>query len=342
MRIRINMATTVTGAFNTFQKDIVNLDSSTTINARSSRNWLLEQIAKFPDKNSNFPILYPDINIAFGSFARKTKTRPLDDIDLMVGISADGCYYSENSWDDIKLCFPDNYTGKLKNYADTRNSSYLSSTRITNAFKTELGNISQYSSAEIKRDGEAATLKLVGYSWNFDIVPCFFTKPDIFGNTYYLIPNRNGGWKKTDPRLDRDRLSTVNQNQSGNVLNVIRILKYWKQEKRVNIGSYLLEAMVLYYYESRSNNTCTQYVDLELENVFNHLANSILNTVADPKNIQTNINDIDYYDRYSLSEKFKKFAQLSNEARQLENDQKIERSINKWKEVFGDNFPDYG
>jgi hypothetical protein len=48
----------------------------------------------------------------------------------MVGISADGCYYSENSWDDINLCFPDSYTGKLKNYADTRNSSYLSSTRL--------------------------------------------------------------------------------------------------------------------------------------------------------------------------------------------------------------------
>ena len=72
------------------------------------------------------------------------------------------------------------------------------------------------------------------------------------------------------------------------------------------------------------------------------MANSILNTLADPKKIQNNINDFDYYDRYSLSEKFKKFAQLSNEARQLEIDQKIERSINKWKEVFGDNFPDYG
>lgn len=100
--------------------------------------------------------------------------------------------------------------------------------------------------------------------------------------------------------------------------------------------------MVLYYYESKSNNTCSKYVDLELENVFNYLANSILNTVADPKKIQNNINDFDYYDRDSLSEKFKKFAQLSNEARQLEIDQKIERSINKWKEVFGDNFPDYG
>lgn len=143
-------------------------------------------------------------------------------------------------------------------------------------------------------------------------------------------------------RPDRDRLSAVNQNQSGNVLNVIRILKYWKQEKRVNIGSYLLEAMILYYYESKPNNTCSEYVDLELENVFNYLANSIINTVADPKNIQSNINDIDYYSRYSLSEKFKTFAQLSRDARQLENEGKDKESINTWKKVFGYNFPDYG
>lgn len=342
MKIRINMATSVISAFNTFQKDIVNLESSMSITARASRDWLLEQISKFPDKNSYFPLLYPEINIAFGSFARKTKTRPLDDIDLMVGINADGCYYSENSWNDIKLYFPENYTGRLKNYADTRNSSYLSSTRITNAFKNELGNISQYSSADIKRDGEAATLKMVSYPWNFDIVPCFFTKPDIFGKTYYLIPNRNGGWKKTDPRLDRDRLSTVNQNQSGNVLDVIRILKYWKQAKRINMGSYLLEAMILYYYESKPNDTCSSYVDLELESVFTYLGNNILYSVADPKKIQIDINDIEYYDRYLLRDKFIRFAQLSSEARRLENEQKMKESINKWKEVFGDNFPNYG
>jgi hypothetical protein len=53
------MATTVTGAFNTFQKDIVNLDSSTSINARSSRNWLLEQISKFPDKIQIFLFYIP-------------------------------------------------------------------------------------------------------------------------------------------------------------------------------------------------------------------------------------------------------------------------------------------
>ena len=336
------MATTVVSAFNDFQKNIVNLDSTTSSTARSSRDWLLGQISKFPENNDNFPNLYPEIHIGFGSFARKTKTRPLDDIDLMVGIKADGCTYYERSWDDIELNFPENYSGKLKKYAKTLDSSALSSTRITNAFKSELSNVSQYSSAEIKRDGEAATLKLKSYTWNFDIVPCFLTSPDSDGNSYYLIPNRSGSWKKTNPKTDRDRLSAVNQNQSGNVLNVIRILKYWKQEKNVNIGSYLLEAMILYYYENKSNNTCSEYVDLELENVFNYLANSIINTVADPKNIQSNINDVEYYSRYSLSEKFKKFAQLSSDARQLEKEEKDKESINAWKKVLGDNFPDYG
>ena len=336
------MATTVVSAFNDFQKNIVNLDSTTSSTARSSRDWLLDQISKFPENNDNFPNLYPEIHIGFGSFARKTKTRPLDDIDLMVGIKADGCTYYERSWDDIELNFPENYSGKLEKYARTLDSWALSSTRITNSFRSELSNVSQYSSAEIKRDGEAATLKLKSYTWNFDIVPCFLTSPDSDGNSYYLIPNRSGSWKKTNPKTDRNRLSAVNQNQSGNVLNVIRILKYWKQEKNVNIGSYLLEAMILYYYESKSNNTCSEYVDLELENVFNYLANSITNTVADPKNIQSNINDVEYYSRYSLSEKFKKFAQLSSDARQLEKEEKHKESINAWKKVLGDNFPDYG
>lgn len=108
------MATTVISAFNDFQKNIVNLDSTTSSTARSSRNWLLDQISKFPENNDNFPNLYPEIDIGFGSFARKTKTRPLDDIDLMVGIKADGCTYYERSWDDIELKFPENYSGKLK------------------------------------------------------------------------------------------------------------------------------------------------------------------------------------------------------------------------------------
>ncbi len=39
----------------------------------------------------------------------------------------------------------------------------------------------------------------------------------------------------------------------------------------------------------------SEYVDLELENVFNYLANSIIDTVADPVKIfKVTFNDIDY------------------------------------------------
>ena len=116
------MATTVIQAFNEFLKDIVNLDSDISKTARSSRDWLIGQISKFNEKDNTFPKLYSDINIHFGSFARKTKIRELDDIDLMIGLTGQGSTYTEytdkieiNVADDAKdllnLCH--DYTNKL-------------------------------------------------------------------------------------------------------------------------------------------------------------------------------------------------------------------------------------
>ena len=78
-------------------RDFVNLDSNRTTTARSSRNWLIDQINSIASKEEDFPILYSEKNIFFGSFARNTKIRELDDIDLMICLSADGATYSENS-----------------------------------------------------------------------------------------------------------------------------------------------------------------------------------------------------------------------------------------------------
>ena len=84
------MATNVIAAFNEFLKDFVNLDPDNTATARSSRDWLLQQIDEFPSSETNFPKLYPEVHVHYGSFARRTKIRELDDIDLIVGISALG------------------------------------------------------------------------------------------------------------------------------------------------------------------------------------------------------------------------------------------------------------
>ncbi len=46
------------------------------------------------EKDDKFPVSFPAIHIAFGSFARRTKIRPLDDIDLMFGLTGQGATYT--------------------------------------------------------------------------------------------------------------------------------------------------------------------------------------------------------------------------------------------------------
>ncbi|WP_031432511.1 hypothetical protein, partial [Methylomarinum vadi] len=222
------MANTVTSAFNEFLRDIVNLDSEQVKKARSSRDWLIEEIHKFPSKNSLFPELYSERDINFGSFARRTKKRPLDDIDMMICLSARGGTYHEYSHDNIDITI-DSDVKSLKDLCNTFTNK-LNSIKVVNKFVSALSGVPQYSAlsgvpqyskADINRRQEAAVLNLTSYDWTFDIVPCFFTQEDYYGKTFYLIPNGSGVWKKTDPRIDRDSVSTINQQNNGNVLNVI-------------------------------------------------------------------------------------------------------------------------
>lgn len=86
------MAQTVNAAFAQFLTEKVNLAPDRTETARGSRDWLYEQIASFQN-DATFPVLWSGYNINYGSFARKTKIRPLDDIDMMIGLHGQGASY---------------------------------------------------------------------------------------------------------------------------------------------------------------------------------------------------------------------------------------------------------
>lgn len=125
------------------------------------------------------------------------------------------------------------------------------------------------------------------------------------------------------------------------MLNVIRVVKYWQTKKAIpTIGSYLLETMILNYYEGRDN--CSQFVDMELAGLFNYLGLHVLLTVNDHKGIQGDINHLLWEERVKVSSKFYAEATLVNEARQFEIDKEYEKSINKWSEVFSSSFPIFG
>ena len=333
------MANTVNKAFEEFMRDSVNLDPDIVSSARDSRDNLLSNIAEFSEKNGFFK-LWKDKNIQFGSFARKTKCRELDDIDLMICISADSATYSSfgRTWDNIVIIPGVNEAHKecIDDYG------YLSSTKVLNRFKKELQNVREYSRSELNRRGEAVVLNLISKDWSFDIVPCFLTSEDSYGKQYYLIPNGNGNWKKTDPAIDRDHIIQTNQSHDGKVLELIRLVKKWNKVKNVKtMPSYLLETMVINYCDSISS--LNNYIDLRFRDCLLYIANHILNNVYDLKRIQGNINDLSTDDRYTVKQKAQNDYDKACAASDFEMTQKdMNKSISKWGEIFGSDFPTYG
>lgn len=338
MSTAVAQATTVNASFNSFLSDTVNLDPDETKLARSSRKWLLERIHALPDKHDDFPVLYTERDIHYGSFARRTKVRELDDIDQIVGVSAVGSIYYDND-SRISLHVPDGT--RLSGLCfDGTNS--LNSRKVINRFIKYLNEVPQYDKAEIGRSESAAVLNLTSYAWSFDIVPGFFTHPELDGRTYYLIPDGQGYWKKADPRIDQERVTTINQAHNGNVLNVVRALKYWNRRPTMpSARSYLLECIILSYYESKLS-PASNCVDIEIPSVLSHIAGAILYDIQDPKGIQGSINHLAWEDRVKISNRAIDDAAKANRARRAETDGDHEKSIGLWREVFGPAFPVYG
>lgn len=333
------MATTVNGAFSEFMRDFVNLDPDIVSSARDSRDNLLDNIDEFDNKDGFFNLHKP-FNVHFGSFARKTKCRELDDIDLMIGISADGATYNSNGpWDDIKI------TASTTNTAQkecTRDDGTLNSTQVTNKFKKKLENVREYSRSEIRRSGEAVVLNLKSKDWSFDIVPCFHTVTEDDGRAYYLIPNGNGNWKKTDPLKDKEHITTTNQNKAGRVLELIRLCKRWNKTKNAKtIPSYLLETLIINHCDEEEE--LSQWIDIRFKNALKYIADHITSSVYDMKEIQGDINTLDILDKYALKSKANTDYEKACDAIKYETEEKDhKKSINKWGEIFGGDFPTYG
>ena len=329
------MARTIQSALKQMIEENVNMPSERVQKARASRDWLLERIENF-EKNTQHLYFCKNFNLHFGSFSRRTKVRPIDDIDIMIGLNGHLLYWYENIY-DYKNCSihlkPDVQTSGL--WKDCLNEDKsLNSTKLLNKFKNALINISHYESANIHRRQQAITLKLSSYEWNFDLVPCFHTTSGV-----YLIPNGNGGWMKTNPEKDQELVTSINQEHNGKFLELVRLVKYWNSkafDRKANIeSSYLLEVMLANYYSSREY---VYDIEFEFEKSLKYLRKNISNTVDDPKDIEGDLNNL------SKEEKKNLVLRIYNDLKNIEDAKKVSvaQSFEYWKKVLGNEFPNYG
>jgi hypothetical protein len=330
------MATTVNDAFAKFLSETVNLDSAVSSQARASRDWLLSQIRTLPNKYATFPKLYPEMDMHYGSFARRTKIRELDDIDLIICLRALGITYYEIER-AVRLYVPEGHA--LREFCHD-GTDMLNSRKVINLYVAYLGDIPQYQRAELGRSGSAAVLNLSSYTWSFDIVPGFFTTPEMDGRTYYVIPDGQGHWMKTDPRIDQERTTLINAKHEGNVLNAVRLLKFWNRRPTMpTMVSYLLECIALNYYSAASGSS--RFVDLEVAPLFDYIAGAVFQAVYDPKRIQGDLNTLSLTERYQISTRALADSSKARAAQAAESSDDHKESIRLWGQVFGSSFPSY-
>lgn len=333
------MAYTVWGAFEAFRKTVVDLDAEETRIARRSRDFLTGQLDKLSQTDSSFPSLQGRY-MPYGSFARHTKIRPLDDIDVLVLLTCAGTSVKQSPND------PHTWWLRLESSASSLAAfpdgfGFVNSTKILNKISSSLDKVSQYSRADIKKNMQAVTLSLVSYSWSFDLVPAVPVSDGNGGTAYYLIPNGRGDWLRTDPRIDDNNIQTRNRQHSGNFLATMRLLKYWNSRvHKPRLPSYYFETLVLQVFAYSP--TIVSLPDA-VKYFFDNCPSYLWRQCPDPKGLGPALDQqVDAGTKLKVSTALSEAATLAGYALSNERLANYKCAIDYWGRVFGPNFPAYG
>ncbi|NHB58919.1 hypothetical protein G9F32_12960 [Acinetobacter sp. 194] len=333
------MARTINGALNELVQDKVNLLKSRTDAGRRSRDHLLEQIKRLNDDSLEKLDFAETYNLPFGSFSRRTKVKPLDDIDQMIGLNGGKLVWNQATSYDEAIISIRNSLDKGTWSQLLNDDNTLSPIKVLNRFKRMLSNMNGYQNPELNRRQQAVTFKMTSNEWNFDLVPCFYTESGV-----YLIPSGNGNyWMQTDPRKDQTLATEVNQQHNGKVFEIIRLMKFWnKQDRKPSIpSSYLLEVMLLYFYQSRWLTTAGTLQE-EVEKCLIYIRDNIYSWVKDPKGIEGNINRLDGDIRDKIHARVTKELENITYGNYYERMGDKEKAFEYWEKVMGSFFPAYG
>lgn len=325
------MTKTTKQCFDTFMSNVVNLDSDKTKIARTSRDTLKQDLISYAN-NGKIPLLFSgQETVQYGSFSRNTKIRPLDDIDLLLVLDAQGG--KADTTKSVNKNYHITMPPTAKILTDCCENYRLNSRKVIELIKKAL-NDGRYGKADIHRNQEAVTLKMTSYDWNFDIVPAFKTDTNFF-----VIPDGNGSWKGTDPRIDQENLTTENQSKENFLIPIIRLMKYWKNMYwGDSVKSYLFENLIIEW--SKNLDELPSSFQEIIKSALNDLIFKILPDFNDPKGFQGNINDVDQSTRRELALKATNCLEQVNQAIEFEKYGNNLKAIEMWKNIFGEEFHD--
>jgi hypothetical protein len=226
---------------------------------------------------------------------------------------------------DMIITLPRKIYSQYNSYQQNGQSALLQS--VKNSLRTTLWKTS------LKGDGQVVVVEFSD-GMCFEVVPAFLTD-----NGQYCYPDSNskGKWKYTNPKAEIQAISIVNNNCSGNLKALCRMIRAWKQKWKVPISGILIDTLAYNFIGNwKYRKKSYSHYDQMIRDFLLYLSKQ------KPKQeywLAPGSKDRVGRKKGSFEPKAKKCYTLVEEAISLGVSEKKHLANKKWRQVFGNRFP---
>ena len=271
------------------------------------------------DKADTISYRYGRITKSLNTEFRNTDSKTAN--SLQVG--SYGRYTGINGISDLDML----YIMPASKWADYNKSGGQS--KLLQDTKTAISNT--YSSSDIKVDRCVVTVNFTDS--HIDVQPVFelddqdYKYPDTYAD---------GTWKITKPRKEMDAMVEFVANKNRNLRRLCKMARSWKNKHGVCMGGLLIDTLA---YNFLKSTTCYDeksfaYYDEMCRDFFKHLYDQ-------PKD-QNEYGALGSKQRVKVKKSFKRKAKKAYDlAEEAINSASDKTKHNKWRDIFGNDFPKY-
>lgn len=237
-----------------------------------------------------------------GSYGRYTGIKGISDLDMLYIIPA-------SKWEDYNKS-----GGQSKLLQDTKDA--ISKT---------------YSSSDIKVDRCVVTVNFADS--HIDVQPVFevedqdYKYPDTYGD---------GCWKITKPRKEMDAMVEFSDNKNRNLRRLCKMGRSWKNKHGVCMGGLLIDTLAYNFLKS------TTYYNEKSFAYYDEMCRDFFKFLYDQPKDQTEYGALGSKQRVKVKKSFRRKAKKAYELAEEAIDAASDKTKhNKWRDVFGNDFPKY-
>ncbi len=244
-------------------------------------------------------------SIYAGSFGRNTATGKTSDVDMIFWL-------------------PVSYYHTYNGYSGNGQSALLQLMR--NALRKT------YPTTQVGADGQVVVVSFQD-NITFEVLPAFVNTDDSFT---YPDSNNGGSWKTTNPSPEISEISRMDKECNGNLKKLCKMARAWKKKWAVPISGLLIDTLAYYFirdYEYR--NKSFLYYDFMSRDFFEYLS-------AQPETqkywLSPGANQY-VWRKGTFEYKALRCKNIATEACSYQSDKYGWTARQKWREIYGTEFP---